>query len=192
MSIKIECEGSGLIDIDDIQPLQGNLKSLSKESYIKLRKEILNEGFSAPFFIWKNKILDGHQRHRVLQKMRAEGIAIPKLPYVKIEAKNEKQAKQKLLAFASQYGEMEAHGLYEFLNEAGIDFDEAKNSYRFPEVDFKKFDEAFYSDSTNKDEGNSLSDIVQFIVTIKCRDENQMQELYEEFKERGLECKLIT
>lgn len=189
--VEIACEGVSTLDIKDMLPIQKDLKELTEENYQKLKKQIIDKGFSAPFFIWKNKILDGTQRHRVLTKMREEGWKVPKLPIVNVHAKNEKEARSKLLAFTSQFGKMTGEGLYEFMNESDIDFSELSKEFNFAEIDFKKFDENYFKES-NDESDETLSDVVQFIVSIHCRDENQMQSLYEEFKERGLECKLIT
>ena len=46
---------------------QGELKTLSKEAYQKLRKEIVDLGFVSPVHVWKGedgkpRILDGHQK----------------------------------------------------------------------------------------------------------------------------------
>lgn len=54
-NIRIACEGTHFLDIDEIDIFQGQLKSLSDENYEKLKTAILELGFSAPFFIWKNE-----------------------------------------------------------------------------------------------------------------------------------------
>jgi len=144
--IIVACEGQSTLDIRDMVPIQKDLKELTKENYEKLKKQIVDKGFSAPFFIWDNKILDGTQRHRVLTKMREEGWTIPKLPIVKVHAKNEKEAKSKLLSFASQYGKMTSDGLYEFMNDSGLDFNDVSSNFNFAEVDFEKFNEEFYKE----------------------------------------------
>ena len=48
--IKITCDGSEYFDIDDFCELQGELKSLSEDSYNRLKKSILEFGFSFPVF----------------------------------------------------------------------------------------------------------------------------------------------
>ena len=60
------------------------MKKLSKGNENKLRNSILKHGFIAPFFVWDDhgelKLLDGHQRLKILLKMRKEGYDIPLLP----------------------------------------------------------------------------------------------------------------
>lgn len=140
--LKIACQGAGALSIDLIQPLQGDLKSLSKENYERLRAEIERDGFSFPFAVWENPadgglyILDGHQRRETLVRMRKDGWEIPEVPIVFVEADDIKQAKHKLLAAASQYGKVESDGLLEFI---GNDFlaDDLVSHFNFPEIDIK-------------------------------------------------------
>lgn len=147
MKVRVECKGSGYRDINALTEFQGNFKDLSKENYQKLKKEIIELGFSSPIHIWRENILDGHQRIRTLKKMRDEGFEIPLLPIVEVEAKDEKEAKKKVLSLTSQFGQITNQGLYEFLNESDIAFDEVKESFRFPEIDFDKFESEFYKES---------------------------------------------
>lgn len=154
--IRIECKGAGLRPLDELTEFQGNLKSLSKENYRKLRKEIETVGFSEPVSVWKNGgklyLLNGHQRVRTLKAMAADGVDIPKIPVNYVEAKDMKEAKRKVLALTSQYGEMEGEGLYEFMSEAGIEWPDVKDSFRFPEIDFKLWEEEFDTDPIVEDE----------------------------------------
>lgn len=155
-TIRNDVESMKLVDLKDLHPFQGKLKDLSKANYRKLRTRIEELGFSEPFAVWQNKgrtfVLNGHQRLRTLQVMAGEGVLIPKLPAAFIRAKDEKEAKRKVLALTSQFGEMTGEGLFEFLTEAGIEWPEAKDSFRFPEIDFKRFESEFFTDPVVEDE----------------------------------------
>ena len=148
-TIEIKCKGSGLISLNDLTVLQGNLKELSEVNYQKLKGEIIRLGFSSPIHVWTSKdkfnILDGTQRTRTLIKMQEEGYIIPDLPIVEVFAKDVKEAKQKVLAFTSQYGQITDQGLYEFISESDIDYTEIQDNYRFPEIDTSSFIDNFYS-----------------------------------------------
>lgn len=147
-SIQIKCKGADALYIDQLEPFQGNLKELSKENYEKLKKEILELGFSEPMSVWSHNgkflLLNGHQRHRVLMQMKTEGFDVPKVPVNFVEAADVKEAKKKILALTSQYGEITKDGLYEFMNEADLAFPEIENSFRFPEIDFESFKDEFF------------------------------------------------
>ena len=138
MRVEIKCQGSHELDLEDLTVFQGDLKSLSEVNYRKLRKEILELGFSSPIHVWNregtNYILDGTQRTRTLKKMVEEGIEVPRLPIVRVQAKDIDDAKRKVLALTSQYGKIETQGLYEFMSDSDISVDDIEESFKFPEI----------------------------------------------------------
>jgi len=151
MQVRIECQGNDRLDISALEPFQGNLKNLSQKNYEKLKKDILTLGFSEPISVWKSDklyILNGHQRLRVLTKMREDGIEIPPIPVSFVEAKDKKEAKKKVLALASQFGEVSSDGLYEFLELSEIDFKEIEDMTAFPEIDLGNFESEFYDNES--------------------------------------------
>jgi 16S rRNA G966 N2-methylase RsmD len=147
-TIKIECRGAGEAEIAALIPFQGELKTLSDKNYEKLKKQILELGFSEPFSVWldvetgKARILNGHQRLATLKRMATEGFNIPLLPINHVNAKDAKEAKKKILSLTSQFGEMSANSLSDFMKEADLPFDFVEENFRFAEVDnedLKKF-----------------------------------------------------
>ena len=74
--IPVKCDPHGKLDrvaLDEIEEFQGNLKSLGVTEYNKLKQSIAEKGFIVPCFAWRNgsskwKLLDGHQRLRVIRK----------------------------------------------------------------------------------------------------------------------------
>jgi hypothetical protein len=123
--IRITCRAADTLDLGALSRFQGSLKRISKRNLEKLKASILQNGFSAPIFVWRkgeaNCILDGHQRLTALRSLEADGRSIPKLPVAYIDADSEQQAKAKLLAITSQYGDFVKEGLDEFL----VDLDPA-------------------------------------------------------------------
>ena len=99
-TIPIRCRAAIDLNLTDLLPLQGGLKELTKQSCEKLKRSILKHGITFPFFIWQegqvNYILDGTQRDRVLVQMAAEGYTVPALPCALIEAKDRKEAAEKI------------------------------------------------------------------------------------------------
>ena len=126
--IVINCTGSDTIQLHELTEFQGELKERSAGDVEKIIKSIKKHGFSFPFFVWKNdgknNVLDGHGRLLALKQMAAAGEEIPALPCVYISAKNEAEAKEKLLKLNSQYGHMTADSVAAFLGDIKIDFDE--------------------------------------------------------------------
>jgi site-specific DNA-methyltransferase (adenine-specific) len=139
--------------LHELNAFQGNLKDLSEENYERFKNELFELGFSSPFHFWVNPednkkyILDGHQRHRVLTKLKEEGVSIPaKLPAIQVFADSFKQAKKKVLALTSAFGKMSDQGLYEFMSDAELSIDEIKTSFNFADIDMVKFEDEFFKD----------------------------------------------
>lgn len=131
--IEINCTGSDTIELHQLTEFQGELKERSAGDIEKIIKSIRKHGFSFPFFVWAhagengnyiNHVLDGHGRLEALKKLQSEGEEIPPLPCVYISAKNEAEAKEKLLKLNSQYGHMTADSVAAFLGELKLDFEE--------------------------------------------------------------------
>ena len=166
--IKIACKGADTIPIDELEEFQGNLKELSKENFEKLKQNILENGFSFPISIWlgpkkKKKIIDGHQRLRVLLDMKTEGYEIPGIPVDFIEAKNEQEAKRKVLAAASQFGKVTDEGFYEFLELADIRIEDVEPMIDLPDFDIETFKEGYYDEV--KSEGGEEKEYDENIET---------------------------
>lgn len=160
-AVKIACKGADAVPVDSLVHFQGDLKSLSKENYDKLKAEILVLGFSEPVSVWSHEgqlfLLNGHQRTRVLKQMGEEGFVIPPIPVNYVDASDIKEAKKKVLSLTSQYGQMEREGLYQFMTEADLTLPELDN-FRFPEIDLEDFEKEFFEDvnftaGTEEDQG---------------------------------------
>ena len=122
----IACKTADLLPLDAIEDLQGGLKKRSKKDIELITKSIEKYGVSFPFFVWKNGehnyCLDGHGRRLALLELERKGEEIPPLPVVYIEAKDEEEAKQKLLRLNSQYGAISYDSLMEFTSDIVVDF----------------------------------------------------------------------
>lgn len=141
-TIRIECTGSGELALNLITPLQGDLKTLSNENYLRLKTEILEDGYSFPIAVYECAedgniyILDGHQRYETLSRMRDEGFKIPQIPINMVEAKSLNHAKKKLLGAASQYGVFNQDGANNFIGSiSGMSEDMFKSSFHMPSID---------------------------------------------------------
>ncbi len=151
-TIKIRCQGAFSLPYTELNPFQGELKSLSKENYEKLRNEIAKTGFAFAPHIWKNPksnmwyLVDGHQRLRTVREMvEHEDYLCPPLPVVPVEADSYEEAKRRVLQGTSQYGQIENQGLYEFIEDVQLNVEELE-AFRFPEINLEEFKEEFYSE----------------------------------------------
>lgn len=128
-SIKVSLDTDQTLPIHMLEPLQGELKTLSEKNKIKLKNSILEHGFSYPIFVWESEednkiyILDGHQRRLVLLEFKEEGYSIPQIPVYFIPADNLNDAKSKLLAAASHFGEFNPEGVHAFIQDLDFNLD---------------------------------------------------------------------
>jgi len=167
--INIDCEGTAYLDIDELKNFQGNLKELHEDDYNKLKESILSEGFKFPVFIWGKNIIDGHGRIFVVRKLMSEGYKLSgKIPVIKINAKNEKQAKKLILLLNSKYQKITKQGLYEFIEESGLDFDELKNQIIIPEINLAYFENEFYKEGAELPEMPDLPKANTTKIKYKC------------------------
>lgn len=151
-TIQVTCRGAGIATLEELNSLQGHLKNLSEWNYQKLRGAITGKhGFSFPFAVWRNKrklwTVDGHQRLAALLRMKEEGYKIPPLPIDYVEARNIKEAKEKILLATSQYGRMTEESLGEFLKAGDLNIADLKELVALPEIDLEKLGSSSISEA---------------------------------------------
>lgn len=158
-----------LTRLDSLKPFQGDLKELSEVNYKKLRKSIVENGITMPFFVWEDPVtqqlnlLDGHQRHRTLTLMKSDGFIVDQVPIVKVKADNWKHAKRILLSMISQYGKVTKDSLYEYITKSEISADDLIESFDIPEfsINLEDFKDEFFEDLSNSsNEGTGDEDEV--------------------------------
>lgn len=207
--IQIKCKAKDTLAINLLDPLQGDLKILSNENYEKLKNEILEDGFSFAVHIYEDNeqakiyIIDGHQRVATLTRMKEEGYKIPAIPVVYVEADNLDHAKRKVLAAASQYGQFNQNGANEFIGSIhGMNLDTMMNNFVLPNIDYSQitFDnqnvegekkQVSFEVTEAEKKFKEIKDKNEFLILITCRDEKHQAELYQQFQDEDLECRLI-
>jgi DNA modification methylase len=177
--IRVSCDPENRlrrIPLDELHPIQGELKEASVEDYQKFKALILKEGLDDAFDVWRELtpvqskkkisqegstvikwwILDGHLRKLMLTKMRdEEGYEIPDIPCKETEAVSIKHAKRKVLSKSAVFHKMRGDGLYKFMYDIDMSMSELK-SYSLPHIELPKFEAEFYKDPaavTNPVEG---------------------------------------
>lgn len=146
--VRIEVRGAAAVPLDMLKPFQGELKTLGREDYERLRHNILTYGYSFTIHTWVHEgehyIIDGHQRLFTLKKMRdEEGFVVPELPISYVEAASFGEAKRKVLAGVSQYGKLTEESVMEFMRSADIPFEDLAANFSLPGIDMEKFMEMF-------------------------------------------------
>ena len=145
--IQINCTGTRYVPHTSLKAFQGNLKEMTEAAAEMFKKNILELGWVAPIFVWKDKnyILDGHGRLAVLQSLLEDGYTIGKLPVIDIKAKTKKQAGKILLALNAQYQTMTDEGLYEFMHSTGLELTDL-NDFTFADVNLSKFESGYFTE----------------------------------------------
>lgn len=155
MKIKIEDMQLKRIDYRKLKPLQGNLKILTETNYAKLKKSFSEKNLFIPQFVWKDgdeyKLLDGHGRSRFFEKEKPvfkdkNGKDTYEVPCLVVEAKDLKDAKEKLLVITSQFQTITQEGFDEFTFD--IDEQWLKNTTNFDAL--FEFDEKNYNDKNDE------------------------------------------
>jgi hypothetical protein len=156
-TVAIRCKAAVNLSLADLTPMQGDLKELSQSNFNKLKQSILRHGITFPFFVWQsegeNYILDGTQRDRVLTRMAEEGFHIPALPCALIEAKDRKEAAEKILLISSQYGKMTNNSLEQFLAENDLNLTELNDELELPSIDLEFFRKADFQPTSADEQG---------------------------------------
>jgi len=192
-TLEIKCVGAAVAKLEDLTPLQGKLKKLDNDRYRKLKRALLEHGFSFPFFVWKNDgelfILDGHQRDRVLRRLQASGYIIPPLPIAYIQAANLHEAREKILLLTSQYGEMTDESFMQFVEMGDLDLDDLAEKVDLSQVDIEKLLERYDPDGDEEAGNQEMSH--QFQVIVDCKDEDQQLQLIEKLEKQKYICRAL-
>lgn len=131
--IKITFDRASTAPYKKLVNLQGDLKILTETNYQKIRSSILEHGFMEPISVWEDpdkelKILNGHQRLAAIKRMvEKEDYSVDELPINLIKAATLKEAKKKVLALTSEYGEMTSEGLTNFMLDMQMDAEELRS-----------------------------------------------------------------
>ena len=193
--IKIQCETKLYLPLENLNEFQGELKTLSVENFEKLKKQIIEQGFSSPFLVWKNNgkyfLLDGHQRKRVVTKLKEAGYKVPDLPCVEIFAKTKLEAKKKLLSYVSQFGKVDKQGLYQYIIDAELGIEDMQE-FEIPELNMEEFKEEFFGEDSINNEIEETDLNFEFKMEIKFNTEKEQETLYNELTERGYEIRILS
>lgn len=126
--VRVSCEAAATINLHELVEIQGELKRRNDDDIGRMRKSIIEYGFSFPFFVWKSGktqyVLDGHGRLQALYDLEEAGWEVPPLPIAYVKARSKAEAKQKLLRLNSTYGEITMEGLKDFAADIDIDWDD--------------------------------------------------------------------
>lgn len=165
------------IAVKDLRPYKKNAKKHDQTQIDNVAKSIEKYGFIQPIVVDKNnEVIIGHCRLEASKKLK-----LNKVPCVLADTLTEEQVKELRL-------------LDNKLNESDWDFDLLVEE--LADLDLSDFDLDWVineDDNSNKeriDKSDKLNDIYE--ITISCQNENDLENIYNEFIERGYKCKIST
>jgi hypothetical protein len=160
------------IPLDELHEIQGELKTMTEESYRKFSDLIEAKGIWFATHVWKEPleakgkkafrwcIVDGTGRKRLFGRKQKEGWLVPPIPCVEVVAKDLKEAKEAVLAATSRFHETTNQGLYEFMGEDFTPIDLER--FELSDVDMPAFKMEFFDDSEPEPEQEAEKETVTF------------------------------
>jgi hypothetical protein len=115
-----------VIDFHELKELQGDLKITTPAKIEKLKNSIRKYGIFVPKFIWIDNgthyIEDGHQTVKALAELEKGCYVVPPIPYVEIQAKDRKDAGEKLLMIDSRFADINPETTFFKDFDIGLEF----------------------------------------------------------------------
>lgn len=167
-------------NIRELKPYKKNAKKHPKEQIERIANSIKEFGFTQPVIIDKNNcVVAGHGRI-----LGAKKAGLKQVPTVMLEDLTEEQIKAYRLADNK-------------LNESDWDWnlaDEELTELLESDVDMSLFgfDDIMSDEEQEKKKKVEFEIKEKYEVHIICKDEKQMEEVYNKTKGLGIECKLVS
>ena len=183
------------INIDEIKPYERNARIHSSKQIKQIMEAIKAFGFTNPLLIDdENNLIAGHGRLEAVKQLNIidfKDKPIKELPAIIITGLSE--ADKKALIIADNKIAENASWDYELL-QAEFQELEAIN-YDLDLMGFDNLDEILGADIDVEQETKEIKEVEinqKYELLIKCKDEKELEQAYNENVEKGYECKVLT
>ena len=183
------------INIDEIKPYERNARIHSSKQIKQIMEAIKAFGFTNPLLIDdENNLIAGHGRLEAVKQLNIidfKDKPIKELPAIIITGLSE--ADKKALIIADNKIAENASWDYELL-QAEFQELEAIN-YDLDLMGFDNLDEILGADIDVEQETKEIKEIEinqKYELLIKCKDESELEQAYNENIEKGYECSILT
>ena len=183
------------INIDEIKPYERNARIHSSKQIKQIMEAIKAFGFTNPLLIDdENNLIAGHGRLEAVKQLNIidfKDKPIKELPAIIITGLSE--ADKKALIIADNKIAENASWDYELL-QAEFQELEAIN-YDLDLMGFDNLDEILGADIDVEQETKEIKEVEinqKYELLIKCKDEKELEKVYNENIEKGYECKVLT
>ena len=183
------------INIDEIKPYERNARIHSSKQIKQIMEAIKAFGFTNPLLIDdENNLIAGHGRLEAIKQLNIidfKDKPIKELPAIVISGLSE--ADKKALIIADNKIAENASWDYELLQ---AEFQELETiNYDLDLMGFDNLDEILGADIDVEQETKEIKEVEinqKYELLIKCKDEKELEQAYNENIERGYECKVLT
>ena len=183
------------INIDEIKPYERNARIHSSKQIKQIMEAIKAFGFTNPLLIDdENNLIAGHGRLEAVKQLNIidfKDNPLKELPAIVISGLSE--ADKKALIIADNKIAENASWDYELL-QAEFQELEAIN-YDLDLMGFDNLDEILGADIDAEQETKEIKEVEinqKYELLIKCKDESELEQAYNENIEKGYECKVLT
>ena len=183
------------INIDEIKPYERNARIHSSKQIKQIMEAIKAFGFTNPLLIDdENNLIAGHGRLEAVKQLNIidfKDKPIKELPAIIITGLSE--ADKKALIIADNKIAENASWDYDLL-QAEFQELEAIN-YDLDLMGFDNLDEIMGADIDVEQETKEIKEVEinqKYELLIKCKDESELEQAYNEKIEKGYECKVLT
>ncbi len=165
------------LDISLLKPYEQNARKHQEKDLATIKASISNFGMSDPIGIWsdKNIIVEGHGRY-----MACKDLGINNVPVIRLDHLSDTQRKAYALAHnkTAEMSEWDLDILDFELN--ALDFD----------IDMEQFGFDLSDEIEKERKPVEVKD--EYVITIECESEQDMEEKYNQILGLGIECRLST
>lgn len=184
------------INIDKINPYEKNARTHSSKQIEQIMNSIRTYGFTNPLLIdEKNNLIAGHGRLEAVKQLNRvdfKNNPLMELPAIIIDGLSE--ADKKALIIADNQIALNAGWDYEILSQELNEL--ADISYDLDLLAFDNIDDLLDCKLDDIDESEKELKEVEisqkYELLIKCKNESELERVYNENIERGYECKILT
>jgi ParB-like chromosome segregation protein Spo0J len=181
--MKLAAEKIEQVKVADLVPYVNNARTHTDDQITQIAASIKEFGWGAPILIDKdNGVIAGHARLAAAKKLKRATVPCVRLPHLT-------DAQRKALILADNRIAMNADWDVQLL---AVELDELRDLK--VDLSLLGFAKAELNDliGTPNTPGGTIYDESRHLLLVECKTEPDLRALFEEMKERGLECKLMS
>ena len=181
------------VDINAIKPYENNARLHSSIQINQIMQSIKEFGFTNPLIIdTEYNLIAGHGRLEALKQLnKIDFKDNPILNVSCIQVKDLSDTQKRALCLADNQIALNSTWDNEKLQDELEKLANENFNFDYLGFDDSVFD-GFIDDEANDDKGHDKHLKENFTLCIECNNESELQKLYDDFKDKGYKCKIIT